>query len=45
MRARIEAYVMSEGRCVYDFMHVAPPETFEATRADFARFVGGFRTE
>ena len=42
---RIETLVMKDGRCVYDFMYVAPPATFDATRADFTRFVDSFRTE
>jgi hypothetical protein len=44
-RVRMETLVMTDGRCVYDFMYVAPPATFDATRADFARFVESFRTE
>jgi hypothetical protein len=42
---RVETLVMKDGRCVYDFMYVAPPATFDATRADFIRFVDSFRTE
>jgi hypothetical protein len=44
-RVRMETMVMTDGRCVYDFTYVAPPETFDATRADFTRFVDSFRTE
>ena len=42
---RIESLSMKDARCLYDFLYVAPPATFEATRADFARFVDSFRTE
>ena len=44
-RVRMETLVMADGRCVYDFMYVAPPATFDTTRADFTRFVDSFRTE
>jgi hypothetical protein len=44
-RARIESLSLSDGRCLYDFLYVAPPATFEATRADFGRFVDSFRME
>ena len=44
-RARIESLSMQDGRCLYDFLYVAPPATFEATRSDFTRFVDSFRTE
>ena len=44
-RARIESLSMTDARCLYDFLYVAPPATFEATRGDFARFVDSFRTE
>ena len=44
-RVRIESLSMKDGRCLYDFLYVAPPATFEATRADFARFVDSFRME
>jgi hypothetical protein len=44
-RVRMETLVMTDGRCVYDFMYVAPPATFEATHADFTRFVDSFGTE
>jgi hypothetical protein len=42
---RVETLMMKDARCLYDFMYVAPPATFGATRADFARFVDSFRTE
>ena len=44
-RVRIESLSMKDGRCLYDFLYVAPPATFEAARADFARFVDSFRME
>jgi len=44
-RVRIETIVLADNRCVYDFMHVAPPAAFAATQADFTRFVDSFRTE
>ncbi len=40
---RIEALVLADDRCVYDLIHAAVPEAFEATRPDFARLVGSFR--
>jgi hypothetical protein len=36
---RGEAYVVKRAGCVYDLLYVAPPESFEAGRADFGRFV------
>lgn len=36
---RGEAYVLKNGECVYDLLYVAPPESFEAGRKDFRRFV------
>jgi hypothetical protein len=42
---RIEAYVMSEGRCVYDFVYVAPPASFETWRGQFRAFVESFAME
>ena len=44
-RVRIETIVLMDNRCVYDFMHVAPPAAFADTRDDFTRFVDSFRTE
>ena len=44
-RVRIESLSMKDGRCLYDFLYVAPPATFETVRTDFARFVDSFRTE
>jgi hypothetical protein len=42
---RLELYVMRDDRCLYDFLYVAPPDTFDARRPDFERVVRGFRTE
>jgi hypothetical protein len=42
---RIEAYVLKDGACVYDFAYAAPPASFEAWRADFRRFVESFAKE
>jgi hypothetical protein len=42
---RIEAYVLKDGACVYDFAYVAPPASFDAWRADFRRFVESFARE
>jgi hypothetical protein len=38
----IELYVMRDERCLYDFLYVAPPETFETRRSDFDRLVRTF---
>jgi len=42
---RIEAYVLKDQGCVYDFAYAAPPAAFEAWRADFRRFVESFAKE
>ena len=42
---RIEAYVMKDERCVYDFVYVAPPASFESWRPDFLKFVESFEKE
>jgi hypothetical protein len=44
-RVRMEAYVLKDERCVYDLVYVASPETFEAQRPDFKRFVDSFAKE
>jgi hypothetical protein len=44
-RMRVEAYVVKDGRCVYDLVYVAPGATFEAQRPDFRRFVESFVRE
>ena len=42
---RIEAYVLKDDACVYDFAYAAPPASFDAWRADFRRFVESFAKE
>ena len=42
---RIESFSMTNARCLYDFLYVAPPAAFAATRGDFASFVDSFETE
>jgi len=42
---RIEAYVLTDDRCVYDFAYAAPPTAFEAWRGDFRLFVESFAKE
>jgi hypothetical protein len=44
-RVRIESYTLKDDRCVYDLLYVAPPATFDASRADFERFVGSFAAD
>lgn len=39
---KIEAYVMKDERCVYDFLYVAPPEGFAAGAGEFRAFVRSF---
>jgi hypothetical protein len=39
-----DVYVLKKDNCVYDFVDIAAPATFEANRATFERFVGGFHT-
>ena len=39
---RIEAYVVKDQGCVYDFAYAAPPASFEEWRADFRRLVESF---
>jgi hypothetical protein len=36
---RIEAYVMKDARCVYDFLYAAPVASFETSRPEFRRVV------
>ena len=38
----VEAVVLKDERCVYDFMYVAPAGAFEAGRADFRALVESF---
>ncbi|HMH51805.1 MAG TPA: hypothetical protein VK548_16335 [Candidatus Acidoferrum sp.] len=44
-KVRIESLSMTDERCLYDFLYVAPPAAFDAARADFATFVGSFQRE
>jgi hypothetical protein len=44
-RVRIESYTLKDGRCVYDLLYAAPPDTFESSREDFGRFVQSFEAE
>jgi hypothetical protein len=41
----VEAVVLKDERCVYDFLYVAPADAFEAGRADFRAFVESFSSE
>ena len=38
----VEAVVLKDKRCVYDFVYVAPVDAFEAGRGDFQAFVESF---
>jgi len=44
-RVRVESYTLRSERCVWDLLFVAEPETFEAARGDFRRFVESFAGE
>jgi hypothetical protein len=44
-RVRIEAFVVKDTRCVYDFLYAAPVDVFEASRADFRRVVDSLTLE
>jgi hypothetical protein len=44
-RLRIEAWTMSDGRCVYDLLYAAPPDRFPDVYPAFERFVGSFELE
>ena len=44
-RVKVESYTVRGTRCVYDLLFVAPPEAFDAERADFGRFVESFSGE
>jgi hypothetical protein len=39
-----DVYVMKKDGCVYDFVQIGHPASFEAARPGFERFVAGFRT-
>lgn len=41
---RFDVWVMKKDGCVYDLYLIAAPEQFEATAAEFRKFVGGFAT-
>ena len=41
-RVRVDAYVVKDDRCVYDFLYAAPAATFEAGRGEFQRLVESF---
>jgi hypothetical protein len=42
---QVEAVVLKDARCVYDFLYVAPVDVFEAARPDFRAFVESFRND
>jgi hypothetical protein len=42
---RVEAYVVRDGRCVYDFLYAAPEGSFGVWQADFRQLVGTFARE
>jgi hypothetical protein len=44
-RMRIEAWTMTDGRCVYDLAYAAPAAQFGAWHEDFARVLGSFTVE
>jgi hypothetical protein len=41
---RFTVYVLKKDWCVYDFMHIATPESPATSRAQFDQFVSGFAT-
>ena len=41
-RVRVEAYVLKDERCVYDFLYAAPVAAFEVSRPEFRRVVDSF---
>ena len=44
-RMRIETFVVSDGRCVYDLIYAAEPARFATGRGDFVRLVESFAAE
>lgn len=44
-RVRVEAYTLTNERCVWDLLYVARPAVFDGGRADFQRFVDSFHGE
>ena len=45
MQVGVEAVVLKDERCVYDFLYVAPAPQFAAGRADFDALVQSFSAE
>lgn len=43
IRTQMEIYVVKKNGCLFDLEYIAPPRSFEAGRADFARVVDGFK--
>ena len=41
-RMRVEAYVIRDARCVYDFLYIAPPEAFETLEPSFRQLLDTF---
>lgn len=44
-RMRIEAWTLTDGRCVFDLVYAAPPARFSAWHGDFQRVVESFVLE
>jgi len=44
-RMKLETFVLSDGRCVYDLVYAADPAVFATRHDDFARLVQSFATE
>jgi hypothetical protein len=44
VQKRFSVFVLKKNGCVYDFVHIAPPEAPETSRREFATFVQGFST-
>jgi hypothetical protein len=42
MPVQVQAVTVRHGGCLYDFVHVARPEAFAATRPDFEALLGSF---
>jgi hypothetical protein len=42
---RYEVWVLKKDECVYDMLYLAPPATFEHSRAAFTALVRGFSTK
>lgn len=39
-----DVFVLKKDGCVYDFVQISAPASFDRTRPEFERFVSGFRT-